>query len=80
MSNRRQRIFSDSEAADLLRAVQDCRQAAVLALGRVPIQAEGRQVVVDLLGVLDAVAEALTGDRERLWARAHSTPKRQPGG
>jgi hypothetical protein len=76
MTNRRQRIFSDSDADDLLRAVGECRRAAVLALSRAPIHAEGTKAVMELLAVLDSIAEALTGDRERFWAKPHSTPKR----
>ena len=75
MTNRRQRIFSDDDAQDLLRAVGECRRAAVLALGRAPINSEGSKAVLDLLVVLDNVALVLTGNRERFWMRLHSTPK-----
>jgi hypothetical protein len=75
MVNRR-RIFSEHDAQALLQAVADCRRAAILALSRAPIHAEGTQAVLQLLAALDEVAEALTGDRERFWMRLHSTPKR----
>jgi hypothetical protein len=80
MANRRQRIFSEGDANDLLRAVDECRRAAVLALSRAPIQAEGRKAVLELLTALDNLAEALTGYRERFWTKPHSTPKRMEKG
>ena len=65
----------DTDCDALLAAVEECRRAAVQALTRAPIQAEGTQTVRELMEVLDRLAECLTGDRERFWAKPSTTPK-----
>lgn len=76
MSSHRKRLFSELDAAELLAAVASCRRACVLAMSKAPIGSDGAAAVSELMRALDRMAEALTGDRERLWARLHSTPKR----
>jgi hypothetical protein len=73
----RPRRFYAGDAEDLLAAVRACRRAAVCALGKAPCEAEGTAVVRDLVDVLDRLAEALTGDRERFWTPLHTTPRRR---
>ena len=76
MARPRANRLSDLECDELMRAVQACRSACVLALSKAPIDAEGVAVVRELMAVMDRLAEALQGDRERFWTRLHSTPKR----
>ena len=67
----------DTDCDALLAAVEECRRAAVQALTRAPIQAEGTRTVRELMEVLDRLAECLTGDRERFWAKPSTTPKKR---
>jgi hypothetical protein len=77
MSSRPKRYFSEFDTAELLAAVAACRRSCVLAMSKAPIGSEGADAVSELMRTLDRMAELLTGDREHLWARLHSTPKRQ---
>lgn len=77
---RTKRLFSEANSAALLLSVQECRRAAVMALARAPIHSEGYNAINDLIDALDRITGALTGDRERFWAKLHSTPRTAKGG
>lgn len=49
------------ECDELLRAVQACRSACVLALSKAPNDAEGVAVVRELLAVMDRLADLAYG-------------------
>jgi hypothetical protein len=70
----RRRRFSQADSDALLRAVQECRRAAVQALTQAPIHSEGARAVRELIAVLDDLVEALTGEAGLFWAKPHSTP------
>ena len=61
MARPRANRLGNLECDELLRAVQACRSACVLALSKAPIDAEGVAVVRELLAVMDRLADLAYG-------------------
>ncbi len=56
-------MFCGTEAAKLLAAIGDCRDACVRASGKAPINEPIYQRTHDVMTAIDGLAEVLTGDR-----------------
>lgn len=68
---RRQRTFSDQDAAALLQASETYRGACVRALSQAPIGGPVYKACEAAMAAVDEVAFVITGDRRHLWSQPH---------
>ena len=57
----------------LLDAIGECRRACITATSKAPIGGDVYQAAGKLVSVIDDMAGTLTGDREALHLKGHST-------
>ncbi|TCZ61092.1 hypothetical protein [Roseicella aquatilis] len=81
MPKHRRRMLMPDAVDAALEAAEACRRAAMDVMRQAPIGGPVYQAASAVMDALDGLAEALTGDRERFWAKPHSTtPHSAPNG
>lgn len=73
MSRRTGRIFSDTDRAELLSAVGECRRACTSAMSKAPVCGDVYQQLVDFVEAVDDLAGRMTGDRQHFHVKGYAT-------
>jgi hypothetical protein len=60
-------MFSETDRQALLTAIEQCRNASIDALRRVPCTGNVYSRTSALVDAIDGVAEVLTGNRQHFW-------------
>jgi hypothetical protein len=68
----RNRVLSNATSQAALSAAQACRASAVQVLTEAPIDSPAYRRAAELLGAIDALAEALTGRADAFHTKPHS--------
>jgi hypothetical protein len=67
----RKRVLSIATSEAALSAAKACRAAAIQVLTEAPISSPAYHRASELLGAIDALAEALTGDQRLFHTKPH---------